>query len=372
MRVTEPYTIFPRKLNSGKTVYYYQFRDPQGKRSSAKSTGCTTLSAARRFCQKLYNEGEFKVNAHLVFSVYTKDFFSENSRYYKWKIANKERFSPESMLAYDKFLRNQLIPYFADFEINKIRRADIKEWVIWATERWSAKTVNSAQTVLNLVFKQAMDDEIIEYNPCANLTFRSVPKKERELLTIQEIKKLYHCGKWWYDNQLLFLLDIITGMRISEVIALRSENIYDNYIDVCHSYSRQFGLGNTKTYENRYVPIPSELADTLRSFQGFIFVNHEGKCKGSPLNINSFYTNLMDIYSYCGIDYKKRKLTVHTNRDFYNTYLLSQNVPEPKVRAVIGHKDSSMTNLYTYWKPDMFTEVYEAQLKLYKEIINEN
>ena len=80
----------------------------------------------------------------------------------------------------------------------------------------------------------------------------------------------------------------------------------------------------------------------------------------------------MDIYSYCGIDYKKRKLTVHTNRDFYNTYLLSQNVPEPKVRAVIGHKDSSMTNLYTYWKPDMFTEVYEAQIKLYKEIINEN
>lgn len=372
MRVTEPYTIFPRTLNSGKTIYYYQFRDPSGKRSSAKSTGCTTLSAARRFCQKLYNDGEFKTNNHLIFSAYTKDFFSENSRYYKWKIANKERISLESMLAYDKFLRNQLLPYFADFEITKIKRADVKEWVIWANEKWSPKTVNSAQTVLNLIFKQAMDDEIVEYNPCSNLTFRTIEKKTRELLTLQEVKAMYNCGKWWYDNQLIFLLDIITGMRISEIVALQRENIFDNYIDVKHSYSRAFGLGKTKTAENRYVPIPKELADLLKIRTGFLFVNHEGKNRGKPLNINSFYTNIIDVYNYCKIDYKSRHLTVHTNRNFYNSYLQSQNVPEPKIRAVIGHKDATMTNLYTYWKPDMFPEVYEAQYKLYKEITNEN
>lgn len=370
MRVTEPYTIFPRKLKSGKTVFYYQFRDDAGKRSTAKSTGCKTLSSARRFCQKLYNSGELVTNSDQSFLNYTKDFFSENSRYYRWKIANKERISKESLVAYDKFLRNQLLPYFADFTVTKIKRADIKEWVIWANDRWSPKTVNSAQTVLNLIFKQAIDDEIVEYNPCANLTFRTIQKKERELLTLQEVKQLYSCGRWWYDNQLVFLLDIITGLRISELVALRSENIHENYLDIKHSYSRQFGLGNTKTNESRYVPIPSTFSDILRIRDGYIFVNHEGRNKGKPLNINSFYTNLIDNYAYCGIDYKTRRLTVHTNRNFYNSYLLSQNVPEPKVRAVIGHKDSSMTNLYTYWKPEMFPEVYEAQLKLYKEITN--
>ena len=219
MRVTEPYTIFPRTLNSGKTVYYYQFRDEQNRRSSAKSTGCTTLAAAKRFCQKLYNEGEFKTGSHLTFSVYTKDFFSESSRYYKWKIANKERISLESLLAYDKFLRNQLLPYFADYRIDNIKRATVKEWVIWANEKWSPKTVNSAQTVLNLIFKQAIDDEIVEYNPCAGLTFRTIEKKARELLTIEEIKIMYHCGKWWYDNQLILLLHMNTSMRTSEILA---------------------------------------------------------------------------------------------------------------------------------------------------------
>lgn len=368
MRVTEPYTLFPRKLSSGKIVYYYQFRDAEGKRSAAKSTGCTSLSAARRFCQKLYNEGEFKTSSKLLFSKYTEDFFSKESRYYKWKIANKEKISQETLLAYNKFLKNQLKPFFDNYTVTSIKRSDVKEWVIWANEKWSPKTVNSAQTVLNLIFKQALDEELIDFIPSANLSFRDIQKIDRELLTISEIKDLYHNGKWWYENQLIFLLDIITGMRISEVVALRTENVFENYLDVKQSYSRAFGMGETKTYINRYVPIPKELALKLKTFKGFIFVNHEGKNKGKPLNINSFYTNLIENYERLGIDHRKRHLTVHTNRDFYNTYLLSENVPESKVRAVIGHKDSSMTNLYTYWKPEMFPEVYEAQYKLYKEI----
>lgn len=368
MRVTEPYTIFPRTLSSGKTVYYYQFRNENGQRSSAKSTGCTTLSSARRFCQKLYNDGAFKKDASMSFSAYTQDFFSEQSRYYKWKVANKERISLETMLAYNKFLRNQLIPFFADYKITNIKRSDVKEWVIWANDKWSPKTVNSAQTVLNLIFKQAIDEELIGNNPCYNLSFRTIQKKHRELLTIEEVRDLYNNGKWWYDNQLIFLLDIITGMRISEVVALQKEDVFENYVNIRHSYSRQFGLGETKTKECRFVPIPTELSKTLRLRDGFLFVNHEGQNIGKPLNINSFYTNLMENYTRCGIDFKKRGLTVHTNRDFYNTFLESENVPEPKIRAVIGHKDSSMTNLYTYWKPDMFTEVYTAQDKLYRMI----
>lgn len=368
MRATEPYTIFLRTFPSGKTVYYYQFRDENGKRSTPKSTGCTNLSSARRFCQKLYNSGEFKTASKTTFKKYTENIFTTESRYYKWKIANKEKISLETLLAYNKFLNYQLLPYFSEHIITEIKRADVKDWVIWANEKWSPKTVNSAQTVLNLIFKQAIDEEIIENNPCYNLSFRTVEKKQRELLTIEEVRYLYNNGKWWYDNQLIFLLDIITGMRISEVVALHCDNIYENYIDVCHSYSRQFGLGETKTKENRFVPIPAVLAKSLRLRSGFLFVNHEGKNIGKPLNINSFYTNLIDNYTRCGIDYKKRGLTVHTNRDFYNTFLESENVPEPKIRAVIGHKDSSMTNLYTYWKPDMFTEVYTAQEKLYRII----
>lgn len=368
MRVTEPYTIFPRTLKSGKVVYYYQYRLENGLRSTSKSTGCTTEASARRYCNKLYNQGDFEKTSTIRFSNYTENFFTTDSRYYKWKIANKEKISMETLLAYNKFLRNQLLPYFADFKLTSIKRATIKEWVIWANDKWSPKTVNSAQTVLNLVFKQAIDDGILESNPCYNISFRNIEKKNRKLLTLDEVKNIYQNGIWWYDNQLVFLLDIVTGLRISELVSLRNEDIFDNYIRVTKTYSRTFGLGETKTHENRYVPIPSELAKILHKDREYIFINNEGKNKGKPLNISTFYKNLTAIYEQLGIDRKSRCLDVHTNRNFYITYLQSKNVPINKIRAVVGHKDTSMTGLYTYWSPDMFPEVYEAQLTLYNAI----
>lgn len=370
MMTSEPFTIFPRVVRSGKTIYYFQYRKTDGTRSTAKSTGCSSMAAAKRFCNELYNSGAFGSSDKIFFTDYTKDFFSTDSRYYKWKLANKEKITFETLLAYDKFLRNQLLPYFENFELDKIRRADIKEWVIWANSKWSSKTVNSAQTVLNLIFKQAIDDEILEYNPAAGLTFRTIEKKERQLLTIPEIRRMYN-SLWWYDNKTIFLLSVCTGMRISEIVALRKENIYKNYLDVKHSYSRAFGLGETKTGIARFIPVPEQITRLLHSDYDYIFVNHEGKNKGKPLNINSFYCNIVDVYNSCKINYKQRNLDVHTNRNFFISYLQSQNVPEPKIRAVVGHKDNSMTNLYTYWKPEMFPEVYEAQEKLCEEIICE-
>ena len=98
MRVTEPYTIFPRTLSSGKIVYYYQFRNQEGKRSSAKSTGCTTLSAARRYCQKLYNDGEFKINSHILLYtlVYNKGLYTQSGlSWAEYSKASRERLGLE-------------------------------------------------------------------------------------------------------------------------------------------------------------------------------------------------------------------------------------------------------------------------------------
>lgn len=111
MKVSEPYTIFPRTLSSGKVVYYYQFRKEDGTRSSAKSTGCTTLASAKRFCNKLYNQGDFKQSSKLKFSVYAKDFFTKESNWYKWKSVNNTTLTDETLLAYNKWLRNQVLPF---------------------------------------------------------------------------------------------------------------------------------------------------------------------------------------------------------------------------------------------------------------------
>lgn len=207
-----------------------------------------------------------------------------------------------------------------------------------------------------------MKKNIISYNPLDNLRFRKTEKKQREILTVNEIKQIYNSKEW--KNPLfkkVFLLDAVTGMRISEVMALRNQDVKNNYLNVAHSYSRQFGLGDTKTHSARYVPIPKDM--NLHSETEYLFEDD-----GKPLNITRIYNAMLLICRKLGIDYKARKITVHTLRNFFISYLQSENVSEAKIRAVVGHKDSSMTGLYTYWNPGMFPEVYKAQEKLYKEI----
>ena len=212
---------------------------------------------------------------------------------------------------------------------------------------------------------QAVDKNIIQFNPANNLSFRVYKKKDRVLLTIEELKLCYSSLLW--NDEILksaFLTACITGMRISEVAALQPSNIHENYIDITHSYNRQFGLGETKTKEKRKVPIPQNYLSNVKT--QWIFQAKNDK----PFNIVRLLDKLHQIWESLGIDYKSRNLTTHTLRNFFISYLQSENVPEAKIRATVGHKDSSMTGLYTYWEPSMLKEVYDAQLKLYKEITN--
>lgn len=370
MKVSEPFTIFPRKLKSGKTVYYYQFRTDDGKRSTAKSTGCTTEASAKRFCNKLYNNGEFSKHSSERFETYAKDFFSKSGEWYKWKQVNNANITEETIDAYNKWLRNQIIPYFADYKLSAITRATVKNWIIWASEQWSPKTVNNAQTVLNTILNSAVDREIIDFNPANNIGFRKVQKIERNLLTVEELKAIYNHSDWLSEElRTAFLLDCITGMRISEIASLRKSDIYEDYIIVSHSYSRKHGLGETtKGKYSRIVPIPSDFK--FPDSDNWIFQHHKDSSR--PFDICRMYDHIIRICNKIGIDTKSRKISTHTLRDFYNTYLESENITDAKIKAVIGHKDVTMTGTYTHWKPDMFPEIHKAQDKLYKQITGVN
>lgn len=370
MRVTEPYIIFPRTLPSGRVVYYYQYRDSEGRRSSALSTGETVLSRARRKIQKMYNSGAFDRKSDTVlFGDFANGFFSKGGRYYEFQSLAGKPIKDSTLSAYIKALNNQILPFFRDKKLADINRDVIKNWIVWASEYWSAKTINNAHGVLNIILEDALDKEIIARNPVAGMKFRPVGKKERSLLTIEEIRTIYLSELWARDSQRkMFLLAAVTGMRIGEVSALRKTDFHGNYIDVTKTFSDRFGEGSPKTGECRKVPIVDGF-DCGKSGTEWAF---EGITADKPMLSHSVYNSFARICDRLGIDRKSRGITIHTLRNFFISYLQSQNVPENKIKAVVGHKDkSNMTEHYTYWKPDMFPEVYDAQKILYDAITGE-
>ena len=369
MRITEPYTIFLRTLPSGRKVYYYQFRDENGRRSPAYSTGTSKLSQARRTCQKLYNEGKFASQSGTLFKTFSAGFFDEGSPYRKWKATSGDDLSPSTVDSYKRLLENQLLPYFGEMPVRKISTDTVKQWIVWLGERWSAKTSNNAQSVLNIILKSAKEKRIIREVPSAELTFRKIRKRRRELLTVEELREIYRSDLWrWEVARRAFLVCAITGMRIGEVVGLQTFEVEADRLNVEHSMHKKFGLGPTKTRTNRFVPIPKILDLKSKCGRQWAF---QKPTEDRPILAGYIYKRLMAICESLGIDTKERGITVHSLRNMFISYMRGSTFGESidlKIKAVVGHADSTQTDWYTYWTPEMFPEIYEVQEKLYKSI----
>jgi hypothetical protein len=58
---------------------------------------------------------------------------------------------------------------------------------------------------------------------------------------------------------------------------------------------------------------------------------------------------------------KRRNLTPHAWRHFLNTTLRSCGVADAKVQSITGHKSHMMTDRYTHFYNEEFTEVRDVQ-----------
>jgi len=380
MRLTKPYTVTKRTLPSGKTVFYYRYRKQNGSLSGLISTGIEVEGSEDRarkkaelYVLKLYKEGKIIPVEGTIFEEYTKEFFTERCKYVRWKkmlgTTASAGISPSTIDSYRKSLTHQLLPYFASTTIEKITVSQIKSWMIKASNKWAHKTINNAKSVLSIILSVAVEDGIIEVNPSLGIEKLKTDKIDRVLLTIEELQMVF-AEQWQKEMvRVAALTAVITGMRIGEILALKKNAVHSEYLDVQYSWSSKHGIGNTKTKEKRKVPVPKELYDLLLSVSGTVFIFQQSTNE-KPIHAKTVNEQFYLVLVKLGIEKKERRIDVHSFRRIFISYLESKNVYEPKIRAVVGHKDTTMTDLYTYWTPDMFPEVYSAQVELIKGVLH--
>ena len=89
-RYRQTYTLFKR----GK-FFYYRTYTAEGVRTTAHSTGCTSLTAARVYCDRLFLEGKMFAGSGMTFRNYAAGFFDKDSVY-----AKDNGLSPRSIAIY--------------------------------------------------------------------------------------------------------------------------------------------------------------------------------------------------------------------------------------------------------------------------------
>ena len=370
MRYKEPYTLYPVSKNGGKAIYYYRTYDENGKRTSGKSTGQTSKGAARTYVDQLIREGRFSTNKDKTFGEYSDGWWIwEKCIYIKTTLATGGNISRDYADIARGYLRKHIIPTFNKMKLTEIQARHIEEWRMKLLEDrgLSAKTVNNVYAVLRKMLNEAERLDYIQANPTRKIKPLHEKSTEKSFLTIPEIKKLFNEDLW--DNNTYFIVNILaafTGIRLGEAVALHSEQVYENYISIIYSYSRKYGLKETKTKDKRHIPIPSMTSDYLQELKksiprGFIFSSNGGV---TPVYYRSVTDGLYKALAKIGIsdeERRRRNITFHSWRHFFNSFLRSRGIADNKIQKLTGHKTQEMTEHYTHFQPEDFKDVLQIQ-----------
>jgi integrase len=310
--------------------------------------------------------------------VYSDGFFIEGRcEYIRLKQMMKEPLKTSSLDVHRSNLDTHLIPYFGEMKLNEIDSSTVMTWLLEYSERGYKNTyINNIMMTLRVMMGEAVRRKIIRESPLKDIEKLPNDAKEIQILSPAEVQELFP-PKWntmWDTYQIYVVnkLAAFTGMRIGELVGMRGEFVFKDYISICGQWSNEYGYTDTKTGKSRDIPIIKELRDELNVLKadngdGYLFSTDGGK---NPISRNPIYRELYKALGKIGIDHDtrlKRGLSVHGWRHYLNTSLRMANVPDAKIREITGHESKEMTDLYTHFDTRQFTEVLAVQKTITKK-----
>jgi integrase len=281
-------------------------------------------------------------------------------------------------------LRVHLLNFFGSYRLTDIDTNLIKAWFREMQRKkqfegskyekpLNPKTINMAYRTLITMMEEAVDRKLITSNPTRKVSKLSTTDIDRVILNINEVRALFPAN--WndiWDNWYTYKANRIaacTGMRIGELRGIRGIDVHSDYVCV-HGQFTKFGYkDSTKNKHNRNVPINDEL---YQEFQELISVNHNGFLFSEdggiePIEakkIEDAHNRALNKIGIDEVERKRRGLTFHAWRHFFNTLLKMADLADSKVMSVIGHLDKKSSEHYTHFDTTQFTEVRNAQTRL--------
>jgi integrase len=377
------YTLLWRTYpNRTKVVFYYAYDDNDVRRGPW-TTKCQSITAARNYCNRLIKLDKLipKRGKLLTFGEYANGFWERGSDYLNNQEGRAD-ITPSYIDNCKRMTANQILPFFADTPLEKITYRDVNKWLLGFKNRDitvdGKKEIKSyknsyANTVFGTLYTMmafAVEQELININPCARVKKLKNDRRKIEIITVEEVHKLFP-KNWktiWGDKEIAYAanrLASLTGMRAGEIMALRGEYVFDDYIYVCGSYG-EYGYGPTKTKETRFIPLIPEMIGLLkklmeRNGKGYVFSFDGG---ATPVCRKHIYDEFHRALKRIGInqaEITRRGLSIHSWRHFLNTELQTQGLTLEQVQAVTGHKSEQMTERYSHFDARQLSDVMKAQ-----------
>lgn len=346
------------KRRSGPDVWIFRWREvgPDGNSKQRKAivgtvTNLTTEASALKAAHALridanqqtpQAEGGPSTIAELVAHYRLKELVGNSH--------GRKAFSTRA--AYECYLDNWVLPRWNDHRLDQIKPVAVEEWLDGIKRARGTKA--KIRNLMSALFHHAMRYEWVERNPIKLV--RQSAKRERipDVLELAEIQLLL--SKLAIRERTLALLDAGTGLRVSELLALRWQDVDFDHLElnVTRSIWHQV-VGDCKTEASaKPVPLDSYMAEDLlrwrrqsayASDEDYVFASEtmKGKQPYWPDNLMKRY--IRPVARANGI-YKN--IGWHTFRHTYGTLLKANGEDVKTVQELLRHANSRITlEVYT-------------------------
>ncbi len=256
------------------------------------------------------------------------------------KIENVEEVTDKIIESYIYYLRNQ-----------KSKKGDY----------YSIKSINRHISSLKTFFKYLLSEKNIETNPTDIIDAPKSARKLPDVLTIQEIDKIFMQtnldDKFELRDRAIMETMYASGLRVSETVNLRINDIYFQ-----EGILRVFGKGS----KERIVPVGSSAIRYINLYleksrpyfakpfsEDFVFLNFRGKF----LTRMAIWNIIQKYSAKAGI---KKDMHPHILRHSFATHLLEGGADIRIIQEMLGHSDISTTQIYTHIDREYLIEVHKT------------
>ena len=294
-------------------------------------------------------------------------------------LSAEKRYSIHTVMAYERdilqfagflgFNRNSASEFVsADgtvFDPAVVTTDDIRRWILYLSEqeRLSAACINRKTSSLRSLFRYLRKIQAIDNDPFPGIGFRKMPSRLPSFVPEKNMSDVLSMLEAEFDtgdyilrrNSLILLVLYTTGLRLSEIHAVRLGNFSQGY-----SVLRVLGKGN----KERVIPVLDYTRCKIVEFLGdlksrdfcissqlSLFLSKEGK----PLSRNAIYRIVRDELSKAGV---QGKCSPHLLRHTFATHMLDGGADIREIQEMLGHTSLAATQVYTHNSIAKLKEVY--------------
>lgn len=200
-----------------------------------------------------------------------------------------------------------------------------------------------------------------------HIIFPKIEKRLPKYLSEQEIEQLFQVAQTdtseaGIRNKVMLYMLYVSGMRISELTALKRSNIHfdSNYVAIT-------GKGG----KGRMIPLPDGMMQELKEYittvhAAFVSRGHKtdylfpivyaGKVK--PISRQALWGILKDLWKQTGCN---KVISPHQLRHSFATHMLQKGANLRSLQLLLGHENLSTVQIYTHVEKSYARDIYDKK-----------